>query len=42
MPITWINGFILSSIIYFKNNVTGDRITFEEAIRRKLSRFPDL
>jgi|TARA_B110000091_G_C13348058_1_gene283090 hypothetical protein len=42
MPITWINGFILSSIIYFKNNVIGDRITFEEAIRRKLSRFPDL
>ena len=42
MPITWINGFILSSIIYLKNNVIGNRITFEEAVRRNLSRFPEL
>ena len=42
IPITMINGFILSSIVYLKNNVIGHRITFDQAVSINLSRFPDL
>jgi hypothetical protein len=42
MPITWINGFILCSIIYLKYNIIGVEMTYEDAINKNLSRFPEL
>tara|TARA_B100001094_G_C18076727_1_gene743023 strand:- start:466 stop:735 length:270 start_codon:yes stop_codon:yes gene_type:complete len=42
IPITFVNGFILSSIVYLKHNFIGQRITFDQAVQMNLSRFPDL
>mgnify|MGYP006079498511 CR=1 FL=1 len=41
-PITIINGFILTSFIYLKENVIGHRISFKEAVIKNHSRFPEL
>ena len=40
--ITFVNGFILSSIVYLKHNFIGQRITFDQAVQMNLSRFPEL
>lgn len=42
MPITWIHTFTLAFIVYLKHNVYGIEITYEDAIRINLSRFPEL
>ena len=41
LPVTWIDGIVLSTLVYLKHNLDGDNISFEEAIRINLSRFPD-
>ena len=41
-PLTIINGFILTSFIYVKENVIGHRISFKEAAIKNSSRFPEL
>ncbi len=42
MPITWIHTFTLSLIVYIKYNVIDHKISFADAIRINLSRFPEL
>jgi hypothetical protein len=42
MPITWIHTFTLAFIVYLKHNIAGIEITYEDAIRINLSRFPEL
>lgn len=42
MPITWIHGFFLASLVYIKHNVNGDNISFSDAININISRFPQL
>ena len=41
-PITLINGLILASIIFFKNNIIGNNITFAESLNVNMARFPEL
>ncbi len=41
-PITFINGLILASIIFLKNNIVGNNITFADAVHTNISRFPKL
>jgi hypothetical protein len=41
-PITIINGFILTSFVYLKENVIGHRISFKDAVIKNLDRFPEL
>jgi len=41
-PISFINGMILSSIIYMKYNVIGEKISFAESVEKHMSRFPSL
>ena len=41
-PLTIINGFILTSFVYVKENVIGHRISFKEAAIKNSSRFPKL
>lgn len=42
MPITFINGLILASIIFIKHNTVGNNISFAQAVNINLSRFPEL
>jgi hypothetical protein len=42
MPITWLHGFTLASLIYIKQNLSGNEITYSEAIDINLARFPVL
>ena len=42
IPITVVNGIILSSIVYLKHNFIGQRRTFDQAVQMNLSRFPSL
>ncbi len=42
IPLTWINGLILASLIFLKNNLIGIKITYSEAVEQNLSRFPEL
>jgi hypothetical protein len=42
MPITWVHGFTLATLIYIKQNLSGNEITYSDAIRINLSRFPEL
>ncbi len=42
MPITFINGIIITSIIYIKNNIVGNHMNFSQAGKIHLSRFPEL
>ena len=41
-PITIINGFILTSFVYVKENVIGHRTSFKEAVIKNHFRFPEL
>ncbi|MDA8894950.1 hypothetical protein N9I98_01135 [Flavobacteriales bacterium] len=41
-PFSFINGMVLSSIIYMRYNVIGEKMSFAEAIEKNLSRFPSL
>jgi hypothetical protein len=42
IPITFMNGFVLASLIYLKNNLAGNEISFSKAIDINISRFPVL
>ena len=41
MPITWMNGLILATLIYIKHNVIGRGTTFKEAVFINLDRFSE-
>jgi hypothetical protein len=42
MPITWLHSFSLAFIVYIKQNLLNNKITFYEAIDLNLNRFPHL
>lgn len=42
MPITWLHSFSLACIVYLKQNLMNNKITFYEAIDLNLKRFPEL
>lgn len=42
MPITWLHSFSLAYIVYLKQNLMNNKITFYEAIDLNLKRFPEL
>ena len=42
LPFGFINGMVLSSIIYMRYNVIGEKMSFSEAVDKHMSRFPSL
>lgn len=42
MPITLINSLILTTLVYVKQNLKGNEITYSDAMKINISRFPEL
>ncbi len=42
IPITVVNSFILTTIIYLKHSLNNQNINFDEAAEKHLARFPEL